>query len=177
MRWLAILLLCTASVRAVEPRAKPSDYPPRGEAGDVVFAAEFPLHGFGGVEQPQVAGDFLPFNVALCPNPGARLDVSLARFAFRPNHRDGPIAAVAPGVVAAALKYPRTARGPKLTVRSGDVTLVCGRERRVERFPDDARRAQSRFPLPRAPEPGDRSGAEPRPALGSEEVAVGVGPA
>jgi len=170
MRGLAILLLCTASVRAVEPRAQPSDYPAHTEAGDVVFAAEFTLHSFGGAEQQQVAEDFLTFDVALYPKPGTRLDVSLARFALRLNHRKESIQPVAPGVVASALKYPPAARGPKLTARSGDATLVYGQERRVGRFPDDARPAQSRFPLPRAPEPVDRSGAEPRPAPRPEEV-------
>jgi hypothetical protein len=70
---------------------------------------------------------------------------------MRLNNRKEELLTQAPGIVAASLKYPDWSLRPRAVAQAGPI--IIGQPQPVERFPGDARPAQSRIPgqIPRVP--------------------------
>lgn len=142
---------------------KPADYPAHAMLGTTSIGAEYLVHSIPAGNQTLLASEYLVFEVAVFPPRDGVVEISSATFTLRLNGKKQALSAVAPGFVAASLKYPDWEIRPnaQVTAGMGDTGVVIGRPPVVGRFPDDPRPGQSRLPrAPKAPVPDDQRGVE-----------------
>jgi hypothetical protein len=167
------LVAATLLAQHVEqPRAKAADYPAHASLKSLALGADFMVHTFSGRGKTFLTEDHLVVEVAVYPSTGVRPMVAHSHFVLRINGK-GQIMSQPPQFVAAALKYPDWHTKPSVVAdaRVGDSGVIIGREPRAQRFPNDPRPSQERLPMPRAPEPADRSGIE-KEAVSPAEVCI-----
>jgi len=163
---------------------KPADYPAYATLGTTSIGAEYLVHSIPAGSQTLLASEYLVFEVAVFPPRDRLVEISSGAFTLRLNGKKQVLYPVAPGFVAASLKYPDWEIRPnaEVTAGLGDTGVVIGRPPVVGRFPDDPRPGQSRLPrAPKAPVPDDQRGVEPEEPESIDQViartALAEGPA
>lgn len=151
--------------QGTKPHPKPTQYPVHAAVGKIVIGAENWGHGFTSPLGSYSADDFIVIEVALYAEGNVPFDYSPQNFTLRLNKKGTPLLTESPGAVAASIKYPDWEQRRELNgqVGAGDMDVILGRQRPVERFPGDPRTTQGQpagGPLPRAPQPEDASGVK-----------------
>ena len=166
---LALALVASGWLYGQTPvKDKPADYPAHATLGTTTLAttaigAEYLVHSISAGNQTLLASEYLVFEVAVFPPRDHAVEISSGTFTLRLNGKKQVLFPVAPGFVAASLKYPDWELRPnaEVTAGMGDAGVVIGRPPVVGRFPDDPRPGQSRLPrAPKAPTPDDQRGVE-----------------
>jgi len=142
---------------------KPADYPAHAALGTTSIGAEYLVHSIPAGNQTLLTPEYLVFEVAVFPPRDRAVEISSGNFTLRLNGKKQVMYPVAPGFVAAALKYPDWEVRPNAQVIAGvgDAGVVIGRPPVVGRFPGDPRPGQSRLPrAPKAPVPDDQRGVQ-----------------
>jgi hypothetical protein len=142
---------------------KPADYSAHAMLGTTSIGAEYLVHSIPAGNQTLLTPEYLVFELAVFPPLDSPVEISSGAFALRLNGKKQVLFPVAPGFVAASLKYPdwEIRRNAEVTAGMGDTGVVIGRPPVVGRFPDDPRPGQSRLPrAPKAPVPDDQQGVE-----------------
>ena len=147
---------------------KPADYPAHAALGTTTLGttsigAEYLVHSIPAGNQTLLTAEYLVVEVAVYPPRDRAVEISSGSFTLRLNGKKQVLYPVAPGFVAASLKYPDWELRPnaQATAGMGDAGVVIGRPPVVGRFPGDPRPGQSRLPrAPRAPAPDDQRGVE-----------------
>ncbi len=153
------LLLLVLSLALVSddapPRSKPSDYAAHVKISNLEIGAEYLMHSIPVEKGAYVAKEYLVIDVAVFPSTKDGVTVSNRQFTLRVDGNTKVLTAQAPGMVAAALKYPDWEPRPNLTAQAGPV--VYGAPPLVGRFPGDPR---DRSTQPRGPGPQVQLGPE-----------------
>jgi len=152
---------------------KPAEYPAHATLGTITpgttlpgttsIGAEYLVHSIPAGNQTLLTPEYLVFEVAVFPPRDHAVEISSGTFTLRLNGKKQVMYPVAPGFVAAALKYPDWEVRPNAQVIAGvgDSGVVIGRPSVVGRFPGDPRPGQSRLPrAPKAPVPDDQRGVQ-----------------
>jgi hypothetical protein len=164
MRTPAIALIsCGWLCGQTTAKDKPADYPAHATLGTTSIGAEYLVHSIPAGNQTLLASEYLVFEVAVFPPRDRAVEIASGTFTLRLNGKKQVLYPVAPGFVAASLKYPDWELRPnaQVTAGVGDTGVVIGRPPVVGRFPDDPRPGQSRLPrAPKAPVPDDQRGVE-----------------
>ena len=144
----SVVLACVAYGQGTETKAKVTDYPVHGTAGEIGIGAEYMVQSVASSRGSFIADKFLVVNVAIFPR--SPMTISTSVFSLRVNGKD-TLMAQTPSMVAASVKYPDWNHQRGVVVAAGPV--IIGRPTPVERFPGDNRPAESRLPgpVPRAP--------------------------
>jgi hypothetical protein len=175
MKWLAVALAVTPMLaqQVEEPRAKAADYPAHAALDNLALGADFLVHTFAGRGKTFLIEDYLVVEVAVYPAQGSRPMIAQSHFVLRINGKN-QLLPQPPQFAAASLKYPDWTQKPTVVAGAGvgDSGVIIGRQPRVQRFPNDPRPSQERLPMPRAPEPADRSGIEKEEEASPAEVCV-----
>lgn len=168
---MAVLAASAALAQGTDPKAKPSDYPGSTKAGFITMAAENWGHGMTSPGGTILLNDYVAIEVALYAEKNRRFTVEVGKFSLYVNGAKKPLLPASPGMVAASVKYPDWERRAHMEGDGsvGNAQVGLGRPTRVERFPGDPN--ARRRPIPRAPDPADRSGADKPPPLSIDEVA------
>jgi hypothetical protein len=163
MRIFAIVAVCCgiAAAQGTSPRPNAAEYPVHAQAGDMGIGAEYMVRTIGIPKGSFLTDDYLVVDVALYPPPRG-ITVNANQWTLRLNNRKEELLTQTPGIVAASLKYPDWSRRPRAVAQAGPI--IFGQPQPVERFPGDARPAQSRIPgrIPQVPTKQD-TGVEEEP--------------
>lgn len=167
-------LLLAASLMFQGPVRKiAADFPAHGKAGDMELGAEYMAHTVFGESGASIfLPDYVAIQVAVFLPKGKQLAVSQSHFSLKVNGKKPALLAQTAGMVAASLKYAdwEQRRSVVATAGAGSGDVILGRPQQTPRFPGDARTRP--LPVPRAPEPEDRSGVDRAPVEKPEEVVV-----
>ena len=169
--WVLALAFASRLCGQTEPKNKATDYPAHATAGNVSIGAEYLVHSIPSGSQTILAPDYLVVEVAIFPGKEEPVEIRGNSFALRLNGKKLTLPSVAPGFVAASLKYPDWEMHPRVeaSAGAGDAGVILGRPPAVGRFPGDP--TTSRLPrAPRAPPPDDRRGIEPEEPERAEDV-------
>ena len=169
--WWLLLAFALSAYGQTEHKNKPTDYPAHATVGDVSIGAEYLVHSIPAGNQTFFAPDYLVVEVAVFPGRDEPVDVRGNSFTLRLNGKKATLPSVAPGFVAASLKYPDWEMHPRAEASAGvgDTGVILGRPPAVGRFPGDP--TTSRLPrAPQAPPPDDRRGIEPEEPERAEDV-------
>jgi hypothetical protein len=172
MRVLAVLALLSASCLygETEHKDKATDYPIHATAGKVAIGADYLIHSIPAGDQTFLAKDFLVVEVAVFPAPAQLVTIDGNTFTLRLNGAKFPLASIAPGFVAASLKYPDWEQHPTTQVSGGvGNTGVTIGPPTVARFPGDPNASHR---LPRGPSAEERNGVERSEAESADDVIV-----
>ena len=149
----AALLLALQAQDA--PRSKVSDYPAHVALPSMEIGADYLVHSIPGERGGYFAKEYLVVEVAIFPAAKNGLKISSGGFTLRINKKSTLIAQ-APGMVAAALKYPDWEQRPQMTAQAGP--LIYGAPQ-SGRFPGDPTQPRP-LPTPRVPDQSDSSNVE-----------------
>jgi hypothetical protein len=169
--WVLALVSASWLSGETEPKEKATDYPAHATAGNVSIGAEYLVHSIPAGNQTFVAADYLVVEVAVFPAKDEPAAIRGSSFTLRLNGKKLTLPPVAPGFVAASLKYPDWELHPRAEASAGvgDAGVILGRPPAVGRFPGDP--TTSRLPrAPQAPPPDDRRGIEREEPERAEDV-------
>jgi len=170
MRVVAALALLSAFCLygETEHKDKATDYPFHAMAGKVAIGADYLIHSIPAGDQTLLAKDFLVVEVAVFPAFAQPVTIDGNTFTLRLNGAKVPLASVAPGFVAASLKYPDWEQHPTSQVSGGvgNAGVTIGPPT-VGRFPGDP---TAGHPLPRGPSHEERNGVERTEPESADEV-------
>jgi hypothetical protein len=173
---LALALMSASWIYAqTEHKDKATDYPIHGTAGRVSIGADYLIHSIPAGAQTFLTKDYLVVEVAVFPAVAEPVAIDGNTFKLRLNGQKFPLTSVAPGFVAASLKYPdwEQHRITEVSAGVGDANVTLGRPPTVGRFPDDPNDPQNRIPpRPRPPTTDEQNGVQrERPATFDEVIA------
>jgi len=172
---LCLAFFCAIRLTAeTEHKDKAADCPFHGMAGNVGIGADYLVHSIPAGSQTFFARDYLVVEVAVFPAFAQPVTIDGNTFKLRLNGQKFPLSSVAPGFVAASLKYPDWEQHTNAEVSAGvgDTGVILGRPPLVGRFPGDPIPSQTRLPRsPRAPSADQLNGVE-REAPESAEDAI-----
>lgn len=136
----AALAACAFAQHGTEARRSASDYAAHVTTGNVSIAAEYLGRSAGTGRGMFVIPEHIVVDVAVFPVSGEAVEVSAGQFKLRVNGKK-LLLPQAPGMAAAALKYPDWTQRPHFEIggATGNAGVVLGRPRQVERFPGDQR--------------------------------------
>ncbi len=145
-----VALALTPSLKALDARDSPADYPVQGAVVDMKIGVEYMVRSFLADNQSFTIDDYLIVEMGVFPQREAKLD--LRRFTLRING-NSILHTQTPGMVAASVKYPDWTMRPSM--QGGATTpdgrgVIIGRDPRVGRWPGDPR--QSPEPENRTPQ-------------------------
>ncbi len=168
--WLALALVSAPWLYAqTEHKDKATDYPVHATAGRVSIGADYLIHSIPAGGQTFLAKDYLVVEVAVFPASAEPVTIDGNTFKLRLNGQKFPLTSVAPGFVAASLKYPDWEQHPTAEASAGvgDAGVIFGRPPAVGRFPGDPTDTQNRLPpQPARPPPKNRTASSAsRPKL------------
>ena len=170
MRVITALALLSASWLYGETahKDKATDYPIHAEAGKVAIGADYLIHSIPAGDQTLLAKDFLVVEIAVFPALDQPVIIDGNTFTLRLNGAKLPLAPIAPGFVAASLKYPDWEQHPSTQVAGGvgNAGVTIGQPT-VARFPGDPNAGR---PLPRGPSQEERNGVERTEPESADEV-------
>lgn len=170
-RFPAVAILAAGAVfgQGTEPKPKAEDYAAHVKVGGMTIAAENMGHAVNAPQRSLVAGDFIVVEVAVYAEDNRPVAVHAAEFSLKVNGRK-PLLTQSPGMVSSSIRYPNWEQRPTLvgTVGVGDGQVTVGAPPTVARFPGDPN--ARRQPIPRAPDPEDRSGVDKPSPMPVEEV-------
>ena len=169
--WTVALLFASCLNGQTEHKDKATDYPAHATAGNVSIGADYLVHSIPAGNQTFVAPDYLVVEVAVFPPHGESVTIGGNTFTLRVNGKKFALSPIAPGFVAASLKYPDWEQHPRAQVEAGvgDAGVVLGQPPAVGRFPGDP--TANRMPrAPKAPPPDDRRGIEQEEPERAEDV-------
>jgi hypothetical protein len=174
--WLALALVFAPWLSAqTEHKDKATDYPVHVTAGRVSIGADYLIHSIPAGDQTFLAKDYLVVEVAVFPAVAEPVTIGGNTFKLRLNGQKYPLPSVAPGFVAASLKYPDWEQHPtaEASAGMGDASVILGRPPAVGRFPGDPTDSQNRLPQqPRAPTTEEQNGIQrERPETVEEVIA------
>jgi hypothetical protein len=174
--WLALALVSAPCLSAqTEHKDKATDYPVHAAAGRISIGADYLIHSIPAGDQTFLAKDYLVVEVAVFPASAEPVTIDGNTFKLRLNRQKLPLTSVAPGFVAASLKYPDWEQHPTAEASAGvgDGSVILGRPPAVGRFPGDPTDSQNRLPQPpRAPTTEEQNGIQrERPETADEVIA------
>ena len=157
--WLALVLAAIAAAQGTSPKASAAEYPVHAELGKLTLGAEYLVHSIPTPKGVLVSGDYLVIEVALFGPSLTAIEFRADHFRLRINGEKYPLMTQSPGIVAASMKYPDWEQRPTVTASAGNGNgnVIYGPQQ-TPRFPGDPNGRQ--IPIPRAPEPENRSGQE-----------------
>jgi|SRR5579862_915533 len=162
--WFVLALLSTSWLSAqTEHKDKATDYPFHATAGRIAIGADYLIHSIPIGSQTLVTKDYLVVEVAVFPAFAEPINIGSNTFKLRLNGQKFPLTSVAPGFVAASLKYPDWEQHPVTEVSAGmgDANVIIGRPVSVGRFPGDPTDSETHAPHPpRVPTTGEQAGIE-----------------
>jgi hypothetical protein len=166
--FLALVLAPIAAPQGTTPRASAAEYPVHTEVGKLTLGAEYLVHSIPTVKGVLVSGDYLAIEVALFGPSLTAIEFRADHFHLRINGDKYPLMTQSPGMVAASMKYPDWEQRKTVTASagSGNGNVIYGPQA-APRFPGDP--AGRQIPIPRPPEPENRSGQEREPSVPLEE--------
>jgi len=160
MRVLTALALLSAACLYAETEHKDqaADYPFHAMSDKVAIGADYLIHSIPAGDQTLLAKDFLVIEVAVFPAFAESVTIDGNTFTLRLNGAKVPLASIAPGFVAASLKYPDWEQHPTTQVAGGvgNAGVTIGPPT-VARFPGDP---NASHPLPRGPSHEERNGVD-----------------
>jgi hypothetical protein len=158
-----------------EHKDKASDYPVHATAGRISIGADYLIHSIPAGDQTLLAKDYLVVEVAVFPAVAEPVSIDGNTFKLRLNRQKFLLTSIAPGFVAASLKYPDWEQHPAAEVSAGmgDAGVTLGRPQAAGRFPGDPTGTQNRLPTPpRAPTTEEQNGIQrERPETVDEIIA------
>ncbi len=174
--WLALALVSGPWLSAqTEHKDKATDYPFHATAGRVSIGADYLIHSIPAGDQTFLAKDYLVVEVAVFPAFAEPVSIDGNTFKLRLNGQKFPLTSIAPGFVAASLKYPDWEQHPaaEASAGMGNASVILGRPPAVGRFPGDPTDSQNRLPQPpRAPTTEEQNGIQrERPETTGEIIA------
>ena len=98
---------------------KPADYPAHATLGTTSIGAEYLVHSIPAGNQTLLTPEYLVFEVAVFPPRDRAVEIASGTFTLRLNGKKQVLYPVAPGFVAASLKYPDWEIRPNAEVTAG----------------------------------------------------------
>ena len=95
-----------AEAKGIPPRAAPTDYQARAQAGTVTIAAEFTGHAIPTAQGPLSSEDYVAVETALFGPPEARVKLSFEDFSLRINGKKTSLPSQPYGLVVGSVKDP-----------------------------------------------------------------------
>jgi hypothetical protein len=165
---LTALLAAIAAAQGTPPKASAAEYPVHAELGKLTLGVEYLVHSVPTPKGVLVSSDYLVIEVALFGPSLSAIDFRADHFRLRMNGDKYALMTQSPGMVAASMKYPDWQQRPTMTASAGNGTgeVIYGPQP-TPRFPGDPNARQ--IPIPRPPEPENRSGQEKEPPVPVEE--------
>ena len=142
---------------------KAEDYPTHATVGAVSIGADYLVHSIPAGNQTFITSDYLVVEVAVFPGRVEPFEIGNNTFGLRLNQKKAVEYPVAPGFVAASIKYPdwEPRKNMEVDAGMGNAGVILGRPPVVGRFPGDPTPDESRLPRnPKAPTPGEQNGVD-----------------
>lgn len=146
--WLAVALISAPWLFAqTEHKDKATDYPIHTTVGRVAIGADYLIHSIPVGDQTFLAKDYLVIEVAVFPPVAEPVTIDGNTFQLRLNGQKHLLTSIAPGFVAASLKYPDWEQHPVASASAGvgDANVIIGPQPPVARLPGDPNAAH---PIP-----------------------------